>query len=113
MNACQTPKLAGIAASLDATQPIRNEILPLERFFETGLFRLMRTNRLRYMYLYSYLWPFYKTNPNGILSNPCRIRRTRLRRQVRGHVGGAAGLRLECLKAYCACHAGFGGNEGR
>ena len=33
MNACQTPKIAGIAASLDATQPIRNEILPpLRRF---------------------------------------------------------------------------------
>ena len=43
MNACQ--KLRIVGASLDATQPIRNEILPLERSFETGLFRLMRTNR--------------------------------------------------------------------
>jgi hypothetical protein len=32
MNACQTPKIAGIGALLDATQPIRNDILPLERF---------------------------------------------------------------------------------
>ncbi|MGC2394561.1 MAG: hypothetical protein WA579_01005, partial [Rhodomicrobium sp.] len=80
MNACQTPKIAGIPASLDATQPIRNEILPLERSLKinhvTFVFLLQReaegsnicksngqvANRgsvksgLRERCLYSYLW---------------------------------------------------------